>query len=217
MMVARSALMLVLAALGLSGCLSLKSYVDPNFGRATYEDIRKPAEPYKLKVVTQLLRNGKEIKSGVRELQPRVERVLRDSGVGVPVKEGESGELHVVLNNIGDTKEAAEKGFATGFTLGLSGTMVTDYYEMDGELRMGDKVFRKQGYKHALHSTIGAKEGPPGLQPMKLMEGFDKVLEQLVLNLLADAQKEGFLTHAPAPMPRVVMEADRPIPELAWF
>jgi hypothetical protein len=209
--------MAVVTALGLSGCLSLKSYVDPNFGRATYEDIRRPAEPYKLKVVTQLLRNGKEIKSGVRELQPRVERVLRDSGVGVPVKEGESGELRIVLNNIGDTKEAAEKGFATGFTLGLSGTLVTDYYEMDGELRMGEKTFRKQGYKHALHSTIGNKEGPPGLQPMKLMEGFDKVLEQLVLNLLADAQKDGFLTRAPSSVPSAALEREMLSPELAWF
>jgi hypothetical protein len=45
-------------------------------------------------------------------------------------------------------------------------------------------------YYHALHSTIGNAEGPKGLTPMKVQEAFDKLLEELMLNLILDLQKE---------------------------
>ena len=46
-------------------------------------------------------------------------------------------------------------------------------------------------YRHAIHSTIGNAEGPPGLVAEEsLRAAFDKVVEGLVLNLLLDLQKE---------------------------
>jgi hypothetical protein len=184
--------------LALSGCASVKSYVDPASGSPTYQDVRQPAQPYKLKITSQLVRDGKEVRSASKHLQPRVEHIVQKSGIAVPVTEGEAGELHIVLTNMADTRQAAQIGFAAGITLGLAGGMVTDHYEMDGELRLHDRTFRKQGYKHALHTTIGNKEGPAGVAPLKLEDAFDKVLEELILNLLIDAQKEGFLTRAQA-------------------
>jgi hypothetical protein len=198
MQLVRAASVAAVVCLALSGCASVRSYVDPASGGATYQDVRQPAQPYKLKITSQLMRDGKEVKDGSKHLQQRVERIVQESKLAVPVTEGEAGELRIVLTNTADTGEAARIGFAAGFTLGLAGGMVTDYYEMDGELRLGDRTFRKQGYKHALHTTIGNKEGPPGVAPLKLQDAYDKVLEQLILNLLIDAQKEDFLTRANA-------------------
>ena len=46
-------------------------------------------------------------------------------------------------------------------------------------------------YRHAIHSTVGNAEGPPGLVPEEsIRAAFDKVVEGLVLNMLLDLQKE---------------------------
>jgi hypothetical protein len=173
------------------GCTTTKSYVDPQYGRAGYDDISRRSEPYKLKIAVEFQRNGKHLKQVDSELMGHVERVIRGSGFAVPATQGTSGELKVIVNNVADLKKAAAKGFGTGLTLGLAGSTVTDYYEMEAVLSLNGKVIKKTDYKHALHSTVGVKKAPEGLEPMTPSAAFGKIVEQLILNFLKDVQSSG--------------------------
>lgn len=176
------------------GCATTKSYVDPEYGRATYDDINRRSEPYKLKIIAEFQRNGKHLPRVDNELIGHVERVIRGSGFAVPATQGISGELKVIVNNVADLGKAAAKGFGTGLTFGLAGSTVTDFYEMEATLSINNKVIKKTNYKHALHSTVGVKKAPEGLEPMTASAAFGKIVEQLILNFLQDIQKSGELS-----------------------
>jgi len=170
------------------GCISTKSYVDPIYAKANYEDITRLERPYKLYVVTEFQREGKHIAKLDKELRGHVERVLRGTGFAVPAQEEGEGDLTIVVNNFGDKGSAMAKGFGTGLTFGLVGSMVTDYYEMKASLVIGGKLVKQQTYKHALHSTIGNADGPQGVKATTPSGGFGDIVEDLMLNFIKDIQ-----------------------------
>ena len=104
----------------LSGCISVKSYVDPAFGRATYDDIQRVSQPHDLRVEVEFQRNGEVFERAHSEVENHVLRSLRATGVVNPVDEG-SGSVRIVVNNIANIGESAAKGFGTGLTFGLAG------------------------------------------------------------------------------------------------
>jgi hypothetical protein len=178
------------------GCVSTKSYVDPTYSRATYNDITRKAEPYKWRIVVEFQRNRTHLPSVDGELLAAVERTVRASGIAVPAPEGSSGQLKVVVNNIADLRTARTKGFGTGLTFGLVGSTVSDYYEMDVELSMNGRISRRSDYKHAIHTTVGNASGPPGVEPLSTSAALAKALEQMLLNFLKDLQQTGELSRA---------------------
>jgi len=182
---------LILVFFSLFGCATTKSYVDPGHGRATYDDIIRRSEPYRVKIIVEFQRNGKHFPQGDSELMGHVQRVVRGTGFAIPATQDTSGELKVVVNNIADLGKAVAKGFGTGLTLGLAGSTVTDYYELEASLSLNDKVIKRTGYKHSLHTTVGLKNAPEGLEPMTPSAAFGKVVEQLILNFINDIQKSG--------------------------
>ena len=184
----------ILFIFSMFGCATTKSYVDPGYGRATYDDITRRSEPYKVKIIVEFQRNGKHIPQVDSELMGHVERVVRGTGFAVPATQDTSGELKVIVNNVADLGKAAVKGIGTGLTFGLAGSTVTDYYEMEATLSLNNKVINKTDYKHALHSTVGLKKPPEGLEPMTPSAAFGKVVEQLILNFLQDIQNSGELS-----------------------
>ena len=158
----------ILAALAvgfvLAGCVSPKSFIDPNFPKLTYEEVQKRPSPLKLSLTTQFQRNGEPFPRADPTLKDNTERILRASGVVSPVSEGSEGEIRIVVNNIADTGSAAAKGFGTGLTFGLVGTTVTDAYEMSVTITVGTKSFTRTAVKHAFHTAIGNTSTPPGLE-----------------------------------------------------
>jgi hypothetical protein len=72
------------ATLLATGCISVKSVVDPAYGKTKYEDIVRPAEPFKWGVSVQFQRNGEPVPKADAALRDNVERALRASGVAVP-------------------------------------------------------------------------------------------------------------------------------------
>ena len=180
---------LIVIFFGLFGCATTKSYVDPGFSRASYDDITRRSEPYRIKITVEFQRNGKHLPQADSELMGHVERVVRGTGFAIPATQDTSGELKVVVNNVADMGKAAAKGLGTGLTFGLAGSTVTDYYEMEASLSLNDKVIKKTGYKHALHTTVGQKKAPQGLEPMTPSAAFGKIVEQLILNFINDIQK----------------------------
>jgi hypothetical protein len=179
--------------LSTAGCISVKSAVDPAYGKTKYEDIARPAEPFKWKVSVQFQVDGKPAQKADSTLRDSVERVLRASGLIVPTPDSVSGEIHVVLNNITDKAAAAAKGFGTGLTFGLVGSTVTDLYEMEVTITANGKTFHKSGIRHALHSAVGNASLPEGLEPVPPATAFNRIVEQMLLNALKDFQESGGL------------------------
>ena len=67
---ARALTAVILTATGLlAGCVSVKSFVDPNGDSAKYEELVKPSEPLKLKVSVEFQRNGEHIEKVDSSLQ----------------------------------------------------------------------------------------------------------------------------------------------------
>ena len=98
-----------------------------------------------------------------------------------PVSEG--GVLTIVIDNVPLTGNAVGKGIGTGLTFGLVGNMVTDGYVCTATYAAGGKS-TSATVKHALHTTIGNKEGPPGLTPMKPGDAIPVMIRQMTLNAL---------------------------------
>lgn len=192
-------LIAAVAAAVLTGCISIKSYVDPSFARTRYEDLVKPAQALPLWVNVEFSRQGRRIPRADSEDRGHVERVLRASGLVTPQESAANGEITIAVNNVADLGEAAAKGFGTGLTFGLAGSTVQDGYEMTVTLARNGQTVTKSGYRHVVISTVGNKKGPEGLAPTTPGGAFGTVVEQMLLNALADLQNDGVLAEHDAP------------------
>lgn len=185
---------LVALMIATSGCLSLKAYVDPQLPRVGYADLlaRATTKPVSLRV--EFHRNGEPATLGASTARGAVRTVVEKSKLFSALldKPGDDVDrLEIVLDNVGDTGDAAGKGALTGLTFGAKGSQVTDGYVFTATFRAVGKPAVTKTYRHAIHSTIGNAEGPPGLVAEEsLRAAFDKVVEGLVLNLLLDLQKD---------------------------
>ncbi len=191
--------LLVLFSLGLTGCVSPKSFVDPTYPKVSYDDVKKRPAPWRLKLSAEFQRNGEHFPKADSTLRDTSERVLRASGVIIPVSNDGEGEIKIVMNNIADMGAAVAKGFGTGLTFGLVGTTVTDAYEMTISITTNGKTIERTAIKHALHSAIGNTPTPEGLETMPPNVAFERVLEQMILRALRDMQDTGELTHFNSP------------------
>lgn len=184
-------------ALVMQGCITTKSYVDPAFPKVGLSEVKSlegAAQPLVLDF--QFLRNGTAMPKITQAVRPNVETILADTGYFAPIltsKEASEQQLTIKLDNVGDIKEAKNKGFATGLTFGLAGNTVTDGYIFSASfLKTGKNPFEKT-YNHAIVSTVGNAKGPEGQTPLKTTEAFDVVLQELLLNLVNDLKIQGYL------------------------
>jgi len=179
----------MLAAI-LSGCNSTNSYVDPTFGKTTYNDIPRRAAPYKWKIDVEFQRNGKHLSGVDNELRAHVEQVIRASGMALPDGGNDAPTLKVVVNNLASLAGANAKAFGSGLTFGLVGNTVTDAYEMEVVLTSSSGAIKETGYKHAIYTTRGNASAPMvSMESVSLTTAFGKVVEQMLLNALNDLSK----------------------------
>jgi len=186
------------ASLVLSGCFAAtSSYVDPQLPKVSYSDLSPRVDPRPLSLTVEFWTHEKPNPKGGELVYEKVRKVLLASHLFASVSSapGErTDRLALVMQNVGDMAEAGRKGAITGLTWGLAGSTVTDGYLLTATYRPADveTPFRKE-YRHALYSTVGIQKGPDGLERMSLTEAFDQVVEGLVLNLLQDLQRGGYL------------------------
>lgn len=190
----RRAWVLLVLSLVMTGCLN--SYVVPLLPHVTYEELlaTRSARPVVLTVAFQ--RNGAPYDRANATVRERVTKVLTSSKAFsvISVERVENAdELTIVLNNVGDVGDAFGKGALTGLTFGAAGSTVTDGYVMTATFTRAGQPPVEKVYRHALLSTVGNAKGPEGLKPMGLMEAFDQVIQDLVLNLILDLQKAELL------------------------
>lgn len=190
----RKALLLPALLLGFLGtaCIAPKSYVDPALGSVDRAQIKRDTTPL-LYLTVHFQTNGEAKPKVDSAVLQKLKTQLLATGAIQNIKEGQGTDgphLEFTMNNVADKGDATAKGIGTGLTFGLAGNMVTDGYVFTVVLeRQGQDPIRKE-YKHAIHTTIGNHDGPPGLQPMTTGEAVDRVIEQVAGHIVADLQQQ---------------------------
>jgi hypothetical protein len=184
----------IVSCFAISGCIAPKSFVDPSVQKVSYEQVKKTSEPLRLKLIVEFQRNGEHLPKADSTLKDNTERILRGTGVIIPVEERSVGEIHVTVNNTGDTGSAAAKGIGTGLTLGLVGSTVMDAYELTLSISVNGQTTTKSQIKHAMYTAIGNTTLPPEVETVPINVGFQRVLEQMILRALIEMQQDGSLT-----------------------
>src|SRR5262245_25399756 len=186
----------VALAASLSGCISTKSYIDPALPTVRAEDLRASRTPQPVQVLFEFRTKGAPNARATEFAKPIVLDTVRSTKLfsnvaEAPVAGGRT--LAIIIDNVPVTEDAASKGFATGLTLGLAGSTVTDGYVCTSTYTAPGATPRKSEVKHALHTTVGNAEGPKGLTPMKMDEALPIVVKQLTLNSLQNVRKDAGL------------------------
>ncbi|MBI1771771.1 MAG: hypothetical protein HYR68_05405 [Burkholderiales bacterium] len=186
-----------------SGCVSVKQYVDPALPKVEFADLLKyPQQQEKkpVQLVFEFRTKGAINATAADFVRPMVINTLQQSKMFSEVRSGPQAnaadKLFITIDNIVVDKDAFSKGFTTGLTFGLAGTMVTDGYIMNASYVSPGKDEIKHSYKHAIHTTVGNADGPKGLQAVPTEpkgEAIRRVTEGLLLNLLNDMQKNAEL------------------------
>ena len=189
-------LFIAITLLLLGGCVavSTKSFLDPSIQKISYEDIQRRSVPLKLKLFVEFQVNGKHYPAGDSELKDIAERVLRGTGVIVPVEKQSDGEIKVLVNNFIDPDKLFAQGFKAGLTFGIVGKTLLDGYEMTVSITANGKTANITAINHAIYSTIGNLSPPIGTEVISTTVAVRRVIEQMLLRAIQKMQKTGELT-----------------------
>jgi hypothetical protein len=176
----------------LTGCLSVKSYVDPGLHDLAWSEVKAPAQAHAVALDIAFYRNGERLARADTQVRGAVERALGKSGVVVLKADGTTARLAVKVDNIANLAEARKKGFGTGLTFGGKGSTVTDGYQITISYQAGGQSVEKS-YTHSLHTTVGNAKPVTAAAPLSMVQGFDVVIEDAVIHFLRDMQAEGQL------------------------
>lgn len=179
-------------ALGVAGCVSVRSYVEEGHAAAGYHDLKRLDPPLPVVLSVQFLHNGKHYPPADRDLYNEVSRVLRESGVMISARGDVHATLQVVVDDRYDETLARQRGLLTGLSEGQYASQVRDDYDFTltftragGEPRIGH-------YRHAI-ITVAGRQPPPTHSGRALdpQDAFAVVVRQTVLDFLADVQDLG--------------------------
>lgn len=186
---------MALAALG-TGCMSVKSYVDPALPLVSKSQLVAPSDPKPVQVLFEFRTKGNANAAATNAMRPRVVAVASESGVFAGVSSDSSvpgGLFKFVIDNVPGTDDAVAKGIGTGLTFGLAGSLVTDLYLATASY-VNEGRRTEVTLQHALHSTVGNKSGPPGLSAVSMADGVNQVVDQLTWNALKQLADKGAFT-----------------------
>ena len=187
----------VVAAAAMTGCMSVKPYVAGGVRDVPASEYIKPNPSHAVQVLFNFQSKGVDNARATAAVKARViDQIsashLFDSVSEAPVAGG--ALLIVTVNNIPLDDSPAAKGFATGLTFGLAGTVAGDGYIATAKYSPPPPagVLTKET-RHSILTTIGNHDAPPNATPAASMdEAVSKMLHQLISNLLND------LSHDPA-------------------
>ena len=190
----RAAFVAAMAAVSLSGCLSMTSYVDPTLGELKPADKVQVTDTRPVQFIFAFQTNGAANSNGTNLLSKSATEYVTASGLfsevsSKPVPGG--AILSVTINNVPEAN-AAGQGFTTGLTFGLAGSTVSDFYVGSAKYTPGPgQPTASAEKKHTMVSTIGATAPPAGLKPAKSIdEAVNTITRQLFEHLLNDIAKD---------------------------
>jgi len=189
----RIAGLMAAACLTLSGCLSMKFYVDPALPLVSKGELLPPPSPQPAHVLFEFRTKGNANTSATSELKGQAIAAVAESGlfssIAPAADDRTAGQLKITIDNVVITDNAAAKGFGTGLTFGLAGSQVTDGYVCNVEYVHGGKT-TSTTVKHALHTTIGNHSAPMGLTAMPARDALNQIVQQMIWNALKDLNKQ---------------------------
>lgn len=185
-----------MACLALSGCLTMNSYVDPAMPNVTKANLPMVAQPHPVQVLAEFQTKGVPNATATGNVRPRVVAIASESGLFSSVSEtpavagSEGGILKITINNVVLDDHAAAKGFGTGLTFGLAGSMVTDGYVCTAAYTFNGKT-TETSLKSAMYTTIGNHAAPQGLAPMRTADAANLIVDRLTWNALKSLADKG--------------------------
>jgi hypothetical protein len=176
-----------------TGCMSMKSYVDPALPVISSSQLPKVQQPQPATVLFEFKTKGNSNAQATSAFSGRVVAAVAQSGMfgqlSTTVTDPNGALLKITIDNVADTGSAVAKGVGTGLTLGLAGSLVTDNYICTATYTVGGKSFETSVH-HALHSTIGNHSAPQGLSPMTPQQAMNQIVDQLVWHSLVQLDSE---------------------------
>ena len=185
----------LVAAVAMTGCVSVKPYVGANVREVPATEFVKPNPSHAVQVLFAFQSKGVDNARVTASLKARVvdqiaASKLFDSVSDAPVPGG--ALLIVTVNNVPLDDHEFAKGFATGLTLGLAGTVAGDGYIATAKYTppAPAPVIAKE-VRHSIYTTIGNHDAPPNTTPAATVdEAVTTMLHQAVSNLLNDVSHD---------------------------
>jgi hypothetical protein len=154
---------------GLGGCVTF--YVDSSITEVPVEQRVKVATPQPVQVLFEFQTKGVANSQATAQIRDIARGAVRESGLfsdvtDIPPPNG--ALLHITINNVelNDTvNDAAAKGFVTGLTFGLVGSVVGDGYicTLDYVSGPGAPVITTVG-RDAIFAAFGTAGPPPNVR-----------------------------------------------------
>ena len=182
---ARLLALALVALFALSGCITPHMYVQGGMPLLAASDFTPPTPKKPVQLLFEFRAKGSPNASATKQIRPFVESVANASGLFAAVSPtpADGGVLAITIDNVPLTDDVAAKGFGTGLTLGLVGTMVTDGYVCKATYTANGRTTQAE-VKHAISTTIGNHAGPPGLTPMDPRSAVDLAMREITWQLL---------------------------------
>ena len=185
----------LVAAVAMTGCVSMKPYVGANVREVPASEFVKPDPSHAVQVLFNFQSKGVDNARATANLKARVidqiaASKLFDSAGDAPVADG--ALLIVTVNNVPLDDHEFAKGFATGLTLGLAGTVAGDGYIATAKYTppAPASVIAKE-VRHSIYTTIGNHAPPPNAMPAATVdEAVSTMLHQAISNLLNDVSHD---------------------------
>ncbi len=176
-------------------------YVERSPGEVPPERKARVAAPAPVQLLIAFQTDGKDNPRAAKYVKPIITKAIEASGLFSAVGEAtttEGATLFVTMNNIVQ-KGAAGKGFLTGLTLGLAGTVVRDGYVTTLEYvpARGAAPVTK-AIEHGIYLKIGAKSAPENVDKVK---GIAEAIEIVIRQSLDHGLAAIFPPPAPTPLP----------------
>ncbi|MBX9402661.1 hypothetical protein K4L06_15230 [Lysobacter sp. BMK333-48F3] len=188
----RATLAALVLSISLTGCMTAKFYVDPALPTVAREDLTPAASPQPVQLLSEFRTQGNANPRASTELRLRAMAAANASGlfsqVGYTPAAG-GAQLRVIVDNVPLTKNLVARGVASGMTLGLAGTLVTDGYNATVSYTANGKTTEAK-ITHAVHTTVGNKAGPAGAKPMSVQAASQQMMDQIVWNGLKQLSEQ---------------------------
>jgi hypothetical protein len=190
-------LALTLASLVLAGCssprFSASYFIDPKPPRASYSDLVPPADPQPVYLVFDMYSAEGSFPEATRKLGPKIVRILNQSGLFSSV--AGVGSENIARIQVSMRETAVMTGHDTrslpkGLTSGLTGSRGAIVYSFTAYYQPPGKEAVKKVYPHAVHIVEGSSPELGEALPMTASHAVDVMVEQVILNLLRELQRE---------------------------
>lgn len=192
----RAAIFGLIASITLSGCISAKMYVDPGLPKVGKTDMPVLPETHPVQVLFEFQTKGNANARATSQIEPRVVSIASESGlfskISTTADQADAGVLKIVINNVPLTDNVAAKGFGTGLTFGLAGSLVKDGYICTASYSRDGKTTDVIVH-HAIYTTVGNHAAPEGLTPMDPASAVHLAMDEMTWNALKQlADKKAF-------------------------